>query len=136
VSDFDLNPDRPHSPERTAELGDLFDQCSRAITYATMARNGGLDYPADAYRLLAELYSATGRFPQICEQLGQFLAAQQATGRLYEARGRDIADQVGAARADLDEATAAAQRLTRALRAVQADIAGLGVREDPEGNTP
>ena len=125
-----LNPDGPHSPDLTAEAGQLLDDCSRFITYATMSGKGGLKYPADAYRLVADLYSATGRFPQVCEQLEQFLRAQQATGRLYEARGRDIANQVGVAVAHLVTASAAADVLTRALQAVQADIAGLGVKED------
>ena len=127
---IDLRPDGPHSPEHTAEAGQLFDDCSRFLTYATMPGRGGLEYPADAYRLLGDLYAATGRFPQVCGQLGQFMQLREAAGRLYEAQGRDIAGQVAAAAAHLAEAAAAAQSLTRALQAVQADIAGLGVRED------
>ena len=125
----DLNPDSPHSSERTAELGDLFDQCSRAITYATMAGKGGLEYPADAYRLAADLYSATGRLRQICEQLEQFIRAQAATGRLYEARGRDVEIQRDTAAIHLDQAAMHAHSLTLALQAFQADISGLGVKE-------
>ena len=71
--DIDLNPDGPHSPEHTAEVGDLFDQCSHCLTYATMAEKHGLEYPADAYRLLGEIYSATARLPQLCGQLTAFL---------------------------------------------------------------
>ena len=127
---IDLNPDRPHSPERTAEAGQFFDAISRLITYATMPRNGGLAFPSDAYILLAEIYCATGRLPQVCEQVDTFLRAQMATGRLYEARqDREVAGQVAAASASLARAAAAAEELTRALQAVQADIAGLGVRE-------
>ena len=132
MTDVDLNPDGPHSPERTAELGDLFDQCSRVITYATMPGRGGLEYPADAYRLLGELYSGTGRLSQMCEQLEQFIRAQVASGRLYEARGRDVGDQVNKAAARLRQAAGAAQALTQLLRAVQVDIAGLGVKENPD----
>ena len=92
--DIDLNPDGPHSREHTAELGSLFDQCSKAIAYASMPDARGLESPADAYSLLGDLYSATGRFPQMCAQLEDFIRAQAATGRLYEAQGRDIGDQV------------------------------------------
>lgn len=131
--DVDLNPDGPHSPERTREVGQLFDDASRFLTYATMERRGGLDYPRDAYPLVADLYAATGRFPQICSQLEDFLRAQEATGKLYEARGRSITAQVDQAAVHLSQARAAAANLTKALQAVQADIAGLGVKEDPDG---
>ena len=95
-----------------------------------MPRKGGLAFPSDAYVLLAEIYCATGRLPQVCEQVDTFLRAQMATGRLYEARqDREVAGQVAAASASLARAAAAAEELTRALQAVQADIAGLGVRE-------
>lgn len=127
----DLNPDGPHSPERTREVGQLLDDASRFLAYAT-SNGRGLDYPADVYALVADLYSATGRFPQICSQLEDFLRAQEATGKLYEARSRGVGAQVDAAAVHLSQARAAAANLTKALQAVQADIAGLGVREDPD----
>lgn len=133
MTEFDLNPDGPHSPERTAEAGQLFDDVSRFLTYATMERRSGLAYPADAYRLLGDLYAATGRLPQVCDQLRQFLTAQEATERLYEARGRDVFEQVCEARMDLAAAAEAARKLTAALQATQADIAGLGVKEATDG---
>jgi hypothetical protein len=126
----DLNPDGPHSPERTAEAGTLFDDCSRFITYATMDGKGGLAYPSDVYRIVADLYSATARFPQVCDQLTRFLRTQAATGRLYEARGRDVAGQVSEAAMQLRAASEAARNLTTALQNVQAAISGLGVNED------
>jgi hypothetical protein len=130
----DLNPDGPHSPERTREVANLFDAASRFLTYASMPGKGsGLEYPADAYLLVGELYSATHRFPQMCDQLEHFLEAQEATGRLYEAQGRDIDVQVSRAARHLGNARDAARALTRALQAVQADIAGLGVKEDDDG---
>ena len=75
-----LNPDGPHSPEHTAEVAAMFDACSRFLTYATMS--GGLEYPSEVYRLLGEMYSATGRLPQLCGQLTAFLAAQKDSGTL------------------------------------------------------
>jgi hypothetical protein len=126
MTDYDLNPDGPHSPQRTAEVGQLFDDVSRLLCYATMPGKGGLEFPADVYSLVADMYSAAGRFPQVCEQLDGFLAAQAATGRLYEARGRDVTAQVREAAAHLLDAGNAALAFTRALQAVQADISGLG----------
>ena len=128
--DIDLNPDGPHSREHTAELGSLFDQCSKAITYASMPEKHGLEYPADAYSLVGDLYSATGRLQQVCDQLDEFTREQAASGRLYEAQGRDIGVQRDKASIHLSQAGDAARALTVALRSVQADIAGLGVRED------
>ena len=128
----DLNVDGPHSPGRTAEAGNLFDDCSRFIVYATMGEKRGLEYPGDAYRLIADLYSATGRLPQACEQIGQFLAGQAERAGAYEARGRHPGDQVDLAIVYLAEAAGAAHRLTTALQAAQTAIAGLGIREDGE----
>jgi hypothetical protein len=125
----DLNVDRPHSPERTAEAGQLFDDCSRLLVYATMSGKGGLEYPGDAYRLIADIYSATGRLPQACEQVGQFLEAQAAREAAYEARGRDPVEQAAQAAAHLAKAAVAAHALTTALQAAQTAIAGLGIRE-------
>jgi hypothetical protein len=133
MPDIDLNPDGPHSPERTAGLGDLFDQCSRAITYATMSDKHGLEYPSDAYRLVADLYSATGRLPQLCAQLTAFLAAQKDSGALYEARGADVSEQVAKAAYHLGLAHGAARDLTRALQDAQSAMSGLGVKEEPGG---
>jgi hypothetical protein len=132
MTDFNLNPDGPHSRDRTATAGQLFDDISRFLVYASMPGKGGLESPGDVYRLLADLYSATGRISQICSQVEDFLSAQAATGRLYEARSRDVAFQVGCAAEHLGDALEAAERLTRALQAVQADISGLGVKESTD----
>jgi len=128
-----LNPDGPHSPERTAEAGSLFDDCSRFLVYATMAGKGGVAYPSDVYRLVADIYSATARLPQMCGQMEEFLRVQATTGRLYEARGRDVKIQCARGMAHLAQAAAAAGALTMALQAAQTDIAGLGVKEGTDG---
>ena len=127
---MDLNPDGPHSPERTADAGQLLDDCSRYLCYATMSETRGLEYPGDAYRLIADVYAATGRLPQACEQIGRFLKAQADRSGVYEARGRDPREQAALAAARLAEAATAAHILTAALQAAQTAIAGLGIRED------
>lgn len=129
----DLNPDGPHNSERTAEAGQLFDDCSRFLCYATMPEKGGLEYPGDAYRLIADLYAATGRLPQACEQIGEFLMAQGRRVDAYEARGRNPSEQSAIGAARLADAATAAHNLTRALQAAQTAIAGLGIREDEDG---
>lgn len=126
---MNLNPDGPHSPERTAEAGQLLDDCSRFLCYATMREKRGLEYPADAYRLIADIYTATGRLPQACDQIGRFLKAQAARSGVYEARGRDPREQAALAATRLAEAAAAARALTAALQAAQTAIGGLGIRE-------
>jgi hypothetical protein len=124
-----LDPDGPHSPANTAAVGDLLDQCSRLIVYAAMPRRGGLMFPADAYALIADLYSATSRIGEVCGHLASFIDGQATREGVYEARGRDVAGQADAHRGHMGEAAKAAAALTKALQAAQADIAGLGVTE-------
>ena len=93
----------------------------------------GLEYPADVYRLLGEMYSATSRLPQICGQLTAFLAGQKDSGTLYEASGGDISERVAAAAYHLGLAHSAASALTRALQDTQGAISGLGVRGSTDG---
>lgn len=131
---MNLNPDGPHSPDLTAEAGQLFDDCSRFLVYASMGGKGGLEFPADAYRLVADWYSATGRVPQMCEQLREFLSAHLAAGRLYDAKTGDPQEACEQAAIHLEQAGKLAAALTRALQDVQADIAGLGVKESTDGN--
>jgi hypothetical protein len=133
VDVMDLNPDGPHSPERTAEAGQLFDDCSRFLVYATMSEKRGMDYPGDAYKLIADLYAATGRLPQACEQIGRFLEAQARRAGAYDARGRNPRQQAEHAAGHLSRAANAAYTLTVALQAAQTAIAGLGIREDEDG---
>ena len=130
---MDLNPDGPHSPERTAEVGQLFDDCSRFLVYAAMRETRGVEYPADAYRLIADIYAATGRLPQTCDQISRFLEAQATRRGVYEARGRNPREQAALAAARLADAASAARTLTAALQAAQTAIAGLGIREDEDG---
>jgi len=131
---IDLNPDGPHSPERTAEVAAIFDACSRFLVYSTMGSAPGLDYPSEAYRLLGELYSATSRLPQLCGQLAEFLAAQLATGKLGDDSGRDPAVACEGASMHLRLAAERAAGLTASLQDVQRAISGLHVKSGTEGS--
>ena len=120
-----LNPDGPHSPERTAEAAATLDACSRFLVYATMGTAPGLDYPAEMYSLLGELYSATGRMQQLFGQLRVFLRAQAEAGNLGDRSGRDIHLSVSAACGALVEAGHQSAALTSLLQEAQKEIAGL-----------
>jgi hypothetical protein len=127
--DIDLNPDGPHSPERTAEAAGIFDACSRYLVYATMGSAPGLDYPAEMYALLGELYSATGRMQQMTGQLAAWLRREQEAGKLGDRRGKDTGVAVGDAAYALNQAGFQSASLTRWLQKAQDAIAGLHARE-------
>lgn len=81
------------------------------------------------YLLVGNLYTATSRLSQVCDQVGGFLGNQTVTRQLYDAKDRDPVDQVTRAQMNLSYAAMDARDLTARLRAAQTDIAGLGVRE-------
>jgi hypothetical protein len=127
----DLNPDGPHSPERTAEVANLIAEGIRFLNYATRGVAPGLGDPSDAYTLLSALYTATQRMPQLVTQLTGFLAAQGASGTLADDHGLGVATQIAEASYHLGGAHGAAGQLTAALQRAQRSIAGLYVKETP-----
>lgn len=78
----DLNPDNPHSPERTAELAHVAAEAVRVLNHATMPGRGGLAYPSDVCAVLSSLHELVRRIPQLCDQLGNWLAAENDAGRV------------------------------------------------------
>lgn len=128
---LDLNPDTPHSPERTRQLADVAAEAIRTLNYATMIDRGGLDYPGDAYELLGTLGQLAARLPQLCGQVSAWLDAEQAAGNLGEVpapRGRyggDSARAVTAAGSALAEAGRTASHLSSLLGEAQSAIAGV-----------
>ena len=127
MPEIDLNPDGPHSPERTKEVADLLAEGVRFLNYST---NGGpgLEYPGDVYSLLGALYTGTERLPQLLMQLTSFLAAQAASGTLADDHGRDVATLTAEASYNLGTAHQLAADLTKALQNAQQAITGLYVR--------
>ena len=92
--DIDLKPrEGPHSREHTADPAACSTPAPGHHVRLDAGDASGLEYPGDAYSLVGDLYSATGRFPQVCDQLDEFTREQAASGRLYEAQGRDIGVQ-------------------------------------------
>jgi len=137
----DLNPDAPHSPERTRELADTAAEAVRALNYATQPGRDGLTYPGDVHSLLGALGTLTERLPQLCDQLGRWLATEQAAGHLAEGEhghyGGDSGRAVIAARSALGEAGRTATRLTSLLGEAQAAISAVAYAgPDDDTDTP
>lgn len=126
---LDLNPDTPHSPERTRQLADVAAEAVRTLNYATAPGKGGLTYPGDAYSLLGSLDVLASRLPQLCEQVAAWLTSEQSAGRLAETSsgryGGDSARVVTAAGSALAEAGRTASHLSSLLGEAQAAIAGV-----------
>lgn len=80
---IDLNPDAPHSPERTRALADVAAEVIRTLNYATRGHDG-LNDPADAYELLGALGQLAERLPQLCEQIRNYLTNAHNRGELFE----------------------------------------------------
>jgi len=124
--------DQPESPDRTRDLGNLLAETARALNYATLGDAPGLGDPSDAYSLLAALYTATQRLPQLFGQVASFITAQAATGTLGDSRGKDPGQVAGVHAACLALASQLAADLTGRLQAAQNAIAGLYVKGDDD----
>ena len=133
--DTGLNPDGPHSPDHTREVGQLFDDASRFLCYATMAGKGGLKYPSHAYSLVADFYAATARMDQACVSMAAFLRRLEGAGLLEAAPGsRPVPDAVDGAVTCLGEAATLLESATAELQAAQNAMSGLRGKEDPDGD--
>jgi hypothetical protein len=123
---IDLDPDAPHSPDRTRALADLAAETARTLNYATMPGRGGLAAPADAYELLGQLSTMAHRLPQLFEQIGRFLEGAEVNGRLAETSdgpsGGNVTLAVSTAAGKLNEAADAAVALFGAASAAQSAI--------------
>lgn len=84
MNTVDLDPDAPHSPARTRALADLAADTARTLNYATMPGRGGLTYPGDVYELLGALAQTAQRLPQLCNQIRDWLVAEQNASHLAE----------------------------------------------------
>lgn len=126
----ELRTDGPHNPDYTREVGNVLAESVRVLNYATLGDAPGLDYPGDAYSLIAAVYTATQRLPQLLGQIASFLESEAASGRLADDHGRDVGDQVDDAAAALREAGDLAEQATRELRDAQNAISGLYVKEE------
>jgi hypothetical protein len=116
----------PHSDEATAQAAGLVSEAVRLLNYATGPHaDDGLTEPATAYRVMADLAETARRLPQLCGQLGDYLAREFAAGHLADDYGRLPYLVTTEARQHLDTAAQHADTLGTALAAAQNAIAGL-----------
>ncbi|WP_051835683.1 hypothetical protein [Streptomyces sp. NRRL S-481] len=106
---------RTERPTMTnAHPQDLANQAAdaiRSLNHATQNAKGELNYPSDAYALVASLAQLTRRLPQSFEQISRFLGALAKTGAVTADHGAPD-DHLAEARSGLASAVLIAQTLT------------------------
>jgi hypothetical protein len=100
----------------------------RSLNHATLGPDGP-GQPADAYQVLGELSLTASRIPQLLGQVGRWLAAALAAGRLGCDDGTDPAAAVNGAWLFISDARASAAALARDLEHAQQQLAA--VNGDP-----
>lgn len=110
------------SPDRTLALARTTAEAVRALNHATLGGDG-LGQPADAYAVLGELSLAASGLPQLLGQVGRWLAAALAAGRLGCDDGADPAGAVSGAWLFLSGARGSAGALARDLEQAQQQLA-------------
>jgi hypothetical protein len=98
------------SPEETLALARTAAGAVRSLNHATLGGEG-LAQPAGAYAVLGELALAAAGLTQLLAQVGRWLAAALAAGRLGCDDGTSPAAAVGGARLHLTDARASAAAL-------------------------
>jgi|HubBroStandDraft_1064217.scaffolds.fasta_scaffold587844_2 hypothetical protein len=96
----------------------------RSLNHATLGGDG-LAQPADAYEVLGELALAASRLPQLLGQVGTWLAAALAGGRLGCDDGADPAGPVSGAWLFLSDARGSAAALGRDLELARQQLAAV-----------
>lgn len=124
------------APQETVALARSAAGAVRSLNHATLGGQG-LDWPADAYELIGELSQAAAGLPQLLAQVGRWLAAALAAGRLGCDDGTDPAGAVSGAWLFLSDARASAAALARDLGCAQQQLSAVhgspGQAQDEEG---
>lgn len=118
------------SPQQTLALARTAAGAVRSLNHATLGQDG-LAQPADAYELIGELSLAAAGLPQLLGQVGRWLAAALAGGRLGCDDGTDPAAAVSGAWLFISDARTAAAALARDLGQAQQQLTA--VHGAPEG---
>jgi hypothetical protein len=121
------------SPDGTLALARSAAEAIRGLNHATLGGNG-LGQPADAYEVLGELSLAASGLPQLLGQVGTWLAAALAAGRLGCDDRTDPACAVSGAWLFISDARGSAAALARDLEQAQQQLAavnGSPSRKDP-----
>ncbi len=106
----------------------------RSLNHATLGGDG-LDWPAGAYEVLGELSLTASRIPQLLGQVGRWLAAALAAGRLGCDDGTDPAAAVSGAWLFLSDARGSAAALARDLGQAQQQLAAVNGGPSQEGES-
>ena len=126
------------SPQETLALARTAAGAVRSLNHATLGGDG-LAQPADAYQLIGELSLAAAGLPQLLGQVGRWLAAALAAGRLGCDDATDPAAEVSGAWLFLSGARASAAALAHDLDPAQRQIAavhgGPSAEEAEEGES-
>ena len=127
-----VDDDSPQAA-RPAALARSAAEAIRSLNHATLGQDG-LGQPADAYEVLGELSLAASRLPQLLGQVGRWLAAALAAGRLGCDDGTDPAAAVSGAATLISSARGSAAALAGNLSQAQQQLAsvnGRPTRKDP-----
>jgi hypothetical protein len=119
------------SPDGTLALARSAAEAIRSLNHATLGGDG-LGQPADAYAVLGELSIAASRLPQLLGQVGTWLAAALAGGRLGCDDGTDPAAAVSGAWLFISDARGSAAALARDLGQAQQQLAAVHGGPSPE----
>jgi hypothetical protein len=118
--------DGPHADGHTAAASLLCAETVRFLNYATGRHaTDGLACPSTVYVVAADLSSAAYRMIQLSGQLGTWLAAELAAGRLGTGDGSPPGAAVAAAAVNLASAATAARHLSAHLSGLQNAVSGL-----------
>jgi hypothetical protein len=113
------------SPQASpAALARTAAEAVRSLNHATVS-GGGLEQPSDAYQVLGELSLTASRIPQLLGQVGRWLAAALAAGRLGCDDGTDPAAAISGAWLFISDARASAASLARDLEHAQQQLAAV-----------
>lgn len=127
-----LNVDGPHTASNTVAVSRLIRECFRVLNHATLAPRArkGVGTPEAAYLVVGALSDALARFPQLAEQLCDYLESEASEGRVAMSEGQFSGQgEPGAVRAmatvasELAAAKASAQALSENLEAARRVLA-------------
>lgn len=93
-----LNTAGPHTPQYARQVAAGVAEAVRVLNHATFpSSRQALNSAADADAVLRELATMGQRLPQLCQQIGGWLEAQQRQGNLAVTYGQHRGDPSGAA---------------------------------------
>ncbi|MFK0282557.1 hypothetical protein ACIQVL_19105 [Streptomyces sp. NPDC090499] len=110
---------------RPQDLADQAAEAIRNLNHAIQSAKGELNYPSDAYELVASLKQLTQRLPQSFEQISRFLGALAKTGAVTADHGTPD-DHLAEARSGLASAALIAQTLTDHLGYAHSALGPIG----------